>query len=138
MTTIDSNVLKTLTSDSLNKINMGNKRTHSFKVDFTDEVEGFEGVFEVHYPSQLERLDMGVLKSRLLGGNFEVAVATDNIAHVISTLDVVLDTSPEWFKVDNPDLTYEMMEAIYVEYDEWVSSFRSSARKNTNSGDSKE
>lgn len=135
---INTNALKTLTSDSLGKINQGKRRTHSFNVDFTDEVEGFEGTFQVHYPSQIERLDMGVLKSQLLGGNLEVSIPTDNIAHIISTLDIVLDQRPSWFDVGNPDLTYEMMEAVYMEYSEWVDSFRKPINKDTNTEDSKE
>lgn len=136
MPEIKQEVLKTLRSDTLRNIHLGKKRTHTFKVDFSDINEEFIGTFTVHYPSQMERLQIGVTKSALLGGNLEVDVMTDNIAHIISTLDVVLDSKPDWFDVHDPDISYDMLEAIYQEYINWVGSFRRSLEKIPNTGDS--
>ena len=138
MSSIKPETLKILSSDSLNKINRGSKRTHAFNVDFIEYHENFVGRFQVHYPSQFERLQMGVLKSNLLGGNLQVDVLTDNLAQIIATLDTVLDEKPDWFDIENPDLQYEIMEAVYLEYENWVDSFRRSVKKNADTGDSQD
>jgi hypothetical protein len=137
MANIQPEVLKTLKSDILTKVNQGNKRTHSFYADFTEVNPKFiRSKFTVHYPSQLEKLQIGVTKSSLLGGNLNVDTMTDNIAHIISTLDTVVDVKPDWFDVGDPDLDYDIMEAVFYEYMEWVNSFRKPTKPSANEGDS--
>ncbi len=136
MSTIQPTVLKTLRLESLAKINQGKRRTHMVQADFTDVNPGFVGNITFHYPSQLERIQIGVTKSALLGGNLDVDVVTNNIAFIAATLDTVLDAKPDWLDMDNPDLEYEVLLAIYNEYETWVSSFRRTAKPDTDSGDS--
>lgn len=102
---------------------MGNKRTHNIVVDFSEINEEFVGNVVVHYPSQIERMRIGVLKAELLGG-VEVDVHTNNLAHILSTLDVVVDTKPEWLNASDPSLEYEIFEKIYLEYNDWCNTFR--------------
>jgi len=124
MTVVQPDVLRTLRSNTLQKVNQGKGRTHSINVDYSDINERFVGRFVVHHPSQMEVLQIGTLKSALLGGNLSVDVLTDNIATVISTLDVVLSEFPEWFDVFDPDVEYEIMEDVFLQYLSWRDSFR--------------
>lgn len=124
MAEIRPEVLKTLRLDTLNKINQGNKRTHTFNVDFSDVDPTFVGTFTVHHPSQMERLTVGATVSNLLGGNLNVDTMTYNIATIVATLDVVLDNSPEWFNPYSDSLDYEILEKVYLEYSDWLYSFR--------------
>ena len=137
MADIKPEVLKTLRSeDTLLKIKQGKRRTHTFKVDFSEINEKFVGTFTVHHPSQMERLQVGVLKAQLLGGVAPLDVMTDNIATIISTLDVVLDDKPDWFDVFDDELDYEILEAVYLEYINWVNSFRKGTGTESNKGTS--
>jgi hypothetical protein len=136
MATIEPNVLKTLRSDLLKKVNEGKKRTHSFNVDYTDINPTFLGTFSIHYPSQLERMQIGVTKSALLGGNMPVDVLTDNIAHIAATLDSIIDSKPDWFDVGNPELDYDILRAVYEECNNWIDSFRKPITPNNPEADS--
>jgi len=136
MSTVQPDVLKTLRSNTLQKINQGKRRTHAVNVDFSEINESFTGRFVVHQPSQMELLQMGTLKSVLLGGNFNVDVVTDNIATIISTLDIVLDEFPEWFDVFDPEVEYEIIEAVFLEYIAWRDSFRKGSTDGQPAGDS--
>ena len=53
-----------------------------------------------------------------------VDVFTGNIAHISATLDTVLDSKPTWFDIENPELDYEILEAVYMEYLNWADTFR--------------
>lgn len=138
MPNIQPEVLKTLRSDTLHSINRGKKRTHSFNVDFSEFNPDFVGKFTVHHPSQMERMQVGALKSQLLGGNLNVDTITDNIATIVSTLDVVLDESPTWFNPFSDELDYEVLESVYLEYLKWLNSFRRERDNLSNGGDSKD
>jgi hypothetical protein len=137
MAEIKPEVLKTLRpEDTLQKINQGKRRTYTFKVDFSEIDERFVGTFTVHHPSQMERLQVGVLKAQLLGGVVPLDTMTDNIATIVATLDVVLDEKPDWFDVFDDRLDYEILEAVYIEYINWVNSFRKRTRAESNKGNS--
>lgn len=124
----------------LQGINQGNKRTHTFNVDFSEKFgEKFKGKFTVHYPSQMEVMRIGILQSQLLGGVAPMDARTDNLVFIISTLDTILDTAPDWFNIMDPDLEYEMLEGVYREYANWKDSFRRGAKQDNTgevSGDS--
>lgn len=116
--------LKTLRSKVHTNILRGEGFTHSFKADYTDIDPRFVGKFTVKYPNQLERLQMGVTKAALLGNLDSVDDHTNALALILSTLDVVLIEKPEWFNVDDPTVEYEIMEAVFLEYLNWMSTFR--------------
>lgn len=124
MANIKPEVLKTLRLDTLQKINQGNRRTHTFQVDFSEVNENFVGSFTVHHPSQMERMYVGSIKSQLLGGNLQVDLMTDNIATIVATLDVVIDSKPEWFNPYSSEIDYDILEAVFLEYTGWLNSFR--------------
>jgi hypothetical protein len=137
MSEIQPQVLKTLRPDAvLQKINQGNRRTHTFNVDYQEIDKKFVGSFTVIHPSQMERLQVGVIKSQLLGGVVPLDTMTDNIAQIIATLDVVVKSKPEWFNVFDDKLEYEILEAVYIEYIDWVNSFRRRVETDTDKGNS--
>jgi hypothetical protein len=137
--TTDNNdrMLKTIKTNMLQQVNLGNKRTHTFKVDFSEYDPSFVGEFNVHYPSQMELIQVGLTKSALLGGGtLVVDTYTENIAIFIATLDVVINKQPEWFNLADPSIEYDMLQAIYDEYMNWVNTFRNRAKPDNNEGDS--
>lgn len=138
MSKVNTDAIKTLKSQNLQKINKGKKRTHTFAVDFSEYNEEFVGNFTVHHPTQIERMQIGIVKSTLLNGVVPMDTITDNIAHIISTLEVVLDEKPDWFDVNDPDVEYDILWAVFEEYLNWVSSFRKGLGNSNNTGDSGE
>lgn len=138
MSEIRPEVLKTLRADTaLQGINQGTKRTHSFNAEFTEYDESFVlGRFVMHHPSAMERLQIGVTKSQLLGGIVPLDVMTDNLATIISTLDIVIDEKPNWFNVYDSRVDYDILESVYKEYIEWSNSFRPNVDRKSNVGDS--
>ncbi|AYP68588.1 hypothetical protein EalM132_00076 [Exiguobacterium phage vB_EalM-132] len=116
--------LVTLRKEALNNIIQGKTRTHEFTVDFTEVDENFKGTFVVHQPSQMELLEIGVLKSKLLSGAVNPDVKVENLAIIMSTLEHVCDTVPSWFNIGDPDISYEILETVYMEYLNWVNTFR--------------
>lgn len=138
MTNIKPEVLKTLRLDTLQSINQGKKRTHTFNVDFSEFDPDFVGTFKVHHPSQMERMIVGSNISQLLGGNLEVDMMTYNIATIVATLDVVVDERPMWFNPYSDTLDYEIMESVYLEYTKWLGSFRIKPKAVQPTGDSED
>jgi hypothetical protein len=61
---------------------------------------------------------------------------TDNIATIVSTLEVVLDAKPVWFDVFSDELEYDILEDVYFEYLKWVNSFRRRAEPSNDEGSS--
>lgn len=131
----NSELIKTLRSKS-NDIAIGKKKQHAINLDYRDINPLFMGVILVHRPSQFETMQIGVLSSQLLGGNMNVDVPTGNLAFVIATLEFVVDSKPDWFDIFDPDLEYEILEAVYLEYLEWINSFRRLRSADNTQGDS--
>lgn len=129
-------LLAGLKSQNLAQINRGTKRTHSFPVDFSSVDPSFVGTFVVHHPASLEKVEIGRTRSILLGGVPAVDVETDNLVHVLATLNTIVDVKPDWFDIDNPDIDFEVLFGVYDEYVKWVNSFRSQPRTDTNTPDS--
>jgi len=137
MSNIQPEVLKTLRSAALDKINQGKKRTHSVNLDFTEYDPSFTGRITFHYPTQLESIQIGVTKAGLLGGlTGSVDVLTENTAHIIATLDIVIDEKPDWFDANNIDLDYDILERVFIEFNNWRDSFRKGRRESEPQGDS--
>src|SRR6185312_12160675 len=136
MTNIQPETLKTLRLDALGQINQGKKRKHSFNVDFSEINPDFVGRFVVHHPSQMERLQIGVIISQLLGGTLNVDTMTYNIDMIVATLDTVVEESPNWFNPHRDDLDYDILESVYLEYTNWLNSFRKNTKGVRPEGDS--
>jgi hypothetical protein len=121
---MDTTNLRTLRLENLQKITQGKRRTLDIPVDFSHIKEEFVGSFTVHYPSQMEKIQIGVIKSELLQGNMMIDTETDNTVSAIATLEVVLDKYPDWFNPYDPDVEYEILEHLLIEYLKWVRTFR--------------
>jgi len=130
------NELNKLRGQAHTRVSLGKKFTHSFTLNFKEIRPDFVGDFIVHRPSQVERLQIGIIKSSLLNGLYNVDLITDNIAHICATLQVVADKLPDWFNIDDPELEYEILDAAYVNYINWVNSFRPSVKTGQDEGDS--
>lgn len=118
------------------QVQAGKKRIHVADIDLTHIDPEYIGKFKFHHPTVLERMQIGVLKSQLLQGmEGRVDVLTDNIAHMSATLEVVIDSAPDWFNVNNI-YDYEVLDAVYEEYIKWYNSFRTRNQQSDNEGDS--
>jgi hypothetical protein len=73
----------------------------------------------------MDKIQIGITKTALTGG-MEITsdVIAQNLVTIISTLDVVVTERPEWFNPNDPDLPYEVMEAVFLEYLNWQDTFR--------------
>lgn len=115
-------------------VNKGKERKHSFDVDCSHIQEDFVGRFHVHHPTQMEKIDIGVKRTRLLDGlDQQIDVETKNIAHIIATLDTVMDSFPEWFDLKDPYIDYEVLESVYMKYAEWMRIFRDGRKRKATS-----
>lgn len=130
--------LKLLRLENLQKINMGNRRTKNISVDFRNLDNRFVGTFVVHYPSQMENIEIGVIRTELLMGNKNIDNLTDNLVTALATLEVVLDAFPDWFNPYDEKVEYEVLEYIFVEYITWVNSFRGQREGVTTGGNSQD
>jgi hypothetical protein len=130
--------LKLLRLENLQKINMGNRRTKNISVDFRHIDSKFIGTFVVHYASQMENIEIGVIRSELLNGNQNIDRLTDNIVTALATLEVVLDTFPDWFNPYDEKVEYDILEYVFVEYIKWVDSFRGQREPVTDGGNSQD
>jgi len=63
-------------------------------------VQGYEysGTFTVHRPNMGELIRIGVKEAGDLGGLTNVDLVTSLLAHMICTLEVLVDTHPDWWK----------------------------------------
>jgi len=117
-------------------VQQGKKRVHSKQMDFTQYDAEYVGTFKFHHPSVMERMQIGVLKAQMLQGlEGRVDVITDNIAHMSSTLEVVMEENPTWFVLSDIS-DYEILDGVYEEYVQWYNSFRKPNKKTENAGDS--
>lgn len=121
------------------QILQGKKRTLKKQLDFSRFNPEWVGTFVFHYPSLFDQMQIGVAKARMLAGvpMQSVDPLTDNIAHMVATLNVVLDSAPDWFKVDELDYDdYEMLDEVYETYASWRESFRKGNQQSDHQGDS--
>lgn len=103
--------------------------THTFNVDVTvPSGENFKGSFSVHRPTIGERIRIGVQEGRELQGLANVDFLTSNLAHILATLDVVVDSNPVWWKPrDLVDL--EVMQAVYDKYIDYLQGFQGTPKQ---------
>jgi len=103
--------------------------THSFTVDVTvPSGENFKGSFTVHRPTIGERIRIGVQEGRELQGLANVDMFTSNLAHILSTLEIVVDTYPVWWKPrDLKDM--EVLQAVYEKYIDYLQEFQGGSKQ---------
>lgn len=98
--------------------------TYTFAIDFTaPSGENFKGSFIVHRPTVGERIKIGVSEARELGGLINVDWQTSNLARIVSTLDVVIDKAPTWWK-PNDILELEVLQEVYDKYVDYLQTFQ--------------
>jgi len=103
--------------------------SHTFTVDVTvPSGENFKGSFTVHRPTIGERIRLGVQEGRELQGLANVDFLTSNLAHILSTLEVVVDSCPVWWKPrDLRDL--EVVQAVYDKYIDYLQEFQGTPKQ---------
>jgi hypothetical protein len=103
--------------------------THTFNIDITvPSGENFKGSFSVHRPTIGERIRIGVQEGRELQGLINVDMLTSNLAHILSTLEIVVDTFPVWWKPrDLKDM--EVLQAVYEKYIDYLLEFQGSPKQ---------
>jgi hypothetical protein len=106
---------KTITKKLLN--------THTFTVDFTTPTgQELVGTFSVHRPNIGEQIRIGVIEARELGGLSNIDMSTSMIARMVATLEVVVDSHPEWWKPrEIRDL--EVLQGVYENYIDYLQQF---------------
>ena len=106
----------------MDKKDLANAHTFDIKFD-APSGESFSGKFTVHRPTIGERIKIGVSEARELGGMINVDMLTSNLAHILSTLEVVIDASPAWWKPR--ELTeMEVMQIVYDKYISYLQEFQ--------------
>ncbi|MNC42950.1 hypothetical protein D3C75_917840 [compost metagenome] len=80
---------------------------------------------------------MGVVRTSLTGGAVLSDPFAHGLAHIISTLEVVLiGDVPKWFDPNDENFPYEVLEAVFLEYSEWEATFRKKVRTSQPTEDS--
>lgn len=113
----------TLIQDTNNKVNLGDSYSHQFVCDFSEVDPMYQGTFVIKYPNQIDRMTIGVKRADLTRG-LPVDIVTDNLITMISTLDTILTTRPDWFNITDPKITYDMIYSVYMQYIDWQETFR--------------
>lgn len=119
------------------QIQQGTRRKHTVQIDLSDINKEWVGTFVFRYPSLMEQMQIGVLKTNMLGGlpPNSVDVLTDNIAHMTATLSVVMESAPDWFDLNTLE-DYEALDRVYEAFAKWRDSFRLKGQGSDNQGNS--
>lgn len=98
--------------------------SHTFTIEMAGVTgEIYNGSFTVHRPTMGEMMRIGVNEAQQLGGLSNVDGATQMLAHMIATLEVVVDLSPTWWKPrDIRDV--EVLQAVYEKYIDYLREFQ--------------
>lgn len=98
---------------------------YEFEFSCTVEGEKRKGVFKVKYPSIMDRIKIGVLKSKYLEGLEEskVDVSTSNMVFMLSLVDTLLVKQPSWFNVSKMTELEELIQ-LYEVVNNWIARFR--------------
>lgn len=115
------------TEDMEEKQNMEQKKllnTYSFTISMVDSLgEPLSGSFTVHRPNMGELLRIGVSEARDLGGMTNVDLETSMLAHIIVTLEVIVDLNPTWWK-PREIRDVEVLQAVYGKYLDYLREFQ--------------
>lgn len=135
---VQGELIPTLRAKALNNVLAGKKFSHTMKLDYTAINPLFLGTVTVHRPSEMEKMRIGIIRAGLLGGlpPESVDTPTYNYAHLFATLEVVVDSKPDWLDVDDPEVDAEILWAIYEAYTKWLDSFRTGSTASQPQGDS--
>lgn len=115
------------------QVGQGGELTHTFAVDFTaDDGTNYKGTFIVHRPTMNDYMQMGVLKGKyiqqFIGNEYVhpdyIDATIKYLAHMLSTMSVVVDRCPEWFLHPEKLNDFGILDHVFTRYQEWLNSFR--------------
>lgn len=111
---------------------------HNRRLTIPVDMNGYQGEFVVKYPSLKDKMNVGILRSKLTGGVpiQQLDVLTDNISYMSATLMVVTISAPKWFDIEIMD-DYEVLDYVFTEYNNWVNSFRRTNQQGNNADSGK-
>jgi len=107
---------------------------HEFDLDFTDHRgRVWQGRFKCHALTVRERIQVGLVRSRLSGGIAPHAldVFTSDLLEILAHLAVALDDAPAWAKGGQLEqlLATEVVQAIYEEVANFENRFHSAGSR---------
>jgi len=95
--------------------NLSNTFTYEMKDLKMNSGETFNGTFVMHRPTIGERLRIAISEAQKLGGLSNIDPYSSGIAHMVATLEVVVDKAPAWWKPEElRDL--EVVQAVWEFY----------------------
>lgn len=104
------------------------KRTYSFNKTYEFFGKKLQGTFVAKYMSISDRMRIGVIRAKLLDGapNNTLDTLADDIAYMISYLQVSLVEFPKWWNYDYMTMEddYDKMKEVYMEVYNFNKSFR--------------
>jgi len=101
---------------------------HSFIVNYTNaQGQDFSGTFVVHRPTLGETMRIGVKAAQDLGGMSNVDIVSSMVAQMIATLEIVIDTHPEWWK-PRELRELEVLQIVYEKYTDYLREFQTSTK----------
>ena len=106
---------------------------HQRRTTIVVDMNGYSGEFVLKYPSLKDKMDIGILRSKLTGGvpTQQLDVVTDNIAYMAATLIIVTVSAPDWFDIEIME-DYNVLDYIFTEYTKWTNSFRRTNKPSDN------
>lgn len=102
---------------------MDRKNTYTFSVDIKVGDESFIGTFTVHRPNVGELVRIGVSEAQKLGGLSNVDAMTQMVAHMVATLETVVDIKPDWWK-PNEIYDMEVLQGVFEKYLDYLRTFQ--------------
>lgn len=115
------------------QVRQGSELTHSLDIDFTSgDGTRYTGTVVVRRPNLKDYVNMGVLKAKYLqesiGSDYVhpdyIDVTIKYLAHMLSTVAVVVEKCPEWFLHPEKLNDFDVLDHVYTRYQEWLNSFR--------------
>lgn len=103
--------------------------SYTFELDMkVPSGEEFKGTFTYHRPTIGERIRIGVLEAQKLGGLVNVDVFTSQLAHMVATLEVIIDKAPVWWKPEElRDM--EVLQMVFQDYLNRLQTFQGKAKE---------
>ena len=111
------------------------------ELKFTQKVNvnGFNktGTFIAGIPTIAQRIQIGVIRARMLGGVASQSVDnfTDDLAFMVAYLQVVIKKHPSWWAIEDMDDVVAIRE-MFTQVTDWVNSFQRKDTKHTDAADS--
>lgn len=117
--------------------------TFSFTYDSKQEGKKYQGTFTMRIPGMIERTQISVRRSQILGGMYcvkdpitdeptgrGVDIDTEFAAHVQAWLEYCLVQKPDWCKFDGDDAPMDdgMFMALFKEASKFETTFRNAGR----------